>query len=65
MVAPPKEETKEELIEEIKEEELMRRWHHINFARRIRKMAKTFVKVKDFKFTLRVDMDSVKFKEVT
>jgi hypothetical protein len=53
---------KEEIIEELKEEELMRRWHHCNFARRIRAMQREHVKGRHA-FAVRANLDSIGFRQ--
>lgn len=58
------EETKSEIVEEIKEQEPLRRWSDINFARRIRRMADCFVRDGNPFFGLRVRLDEVKMNEV-
>jgi len=54
------------LYEEIKEEDKLRRWDYINFARRCRRMARAFVgNEEDGGFGLRVLVDEVAVREVS
>jgi hypothetical protein len=53
------------LYEEIKEEDKLRRWDYINFARRCRRMARAFVGSEDGGFGLRVLIDQVAVREVS
>jgi hypothetical protein len=56
------------LYEEIKEEDKLRRWDYINFARRCRRMARAFLGTeKEYSggFGLRVLIDQVAVREVS
>ena len=55
------------LYEEIKEEDKLRRWDYINFARRYRLMARAFVGVagKEAGFGLRLRTEEVAVREVS
>ena len=59
------EETVNTVYEEIKEEDKLRRWNYINFARRIRKMASEFVGGQSPGFGLRVLTEELKVVEVS
>jgi hypothetical protein len=54
------------VYEEIKEEDKLRRWDYINFARRIRRMARKFVGEEPaaFGFGLKAKIDDVQIREV-
>ena len=62
-------ETVNTLYEEIKEEDKLRRWDYINFARRCRRMARAFVngggEGKEAGFGLRVRTEEVAVRKVS
>ena len=60
-------ETVNTLYEEIKEEDKLRRWDYINFARRCRRMARAFIggEGAEAGFGLRVRTEEVAVREVS